>query len=150
MDAVTYPDDKVAEFIFNNFIPLRIAGDEEPYAADFMVNWTPRIIVLDSVGLSHQSEVGFLPPEDFIASLELGLAKADFDSHKLEDCKAHLHRILEGYAGSSSAPEAAFLLGVTSYKLSGQAAPLKEAYHFLQGKYPDSEWAKRALPYRLL
>jgi len=150
MDAVTYPDEKVTDFIYNNFIPLRIAGNEEPYAADFMVNWTPRIIVLDSVGLSHQSTVGFLPPEDFIASLELGLAKADFDSHNLEGCKRRLSRILEGFPQSTSAAEAVFLLGVTSYKLSSQTGPLKEAYQTLQEKYPESEWTKRALPYRLL
>ena len=150
MDAVTYPDNKVIDFINENFIPLRIAGNAEPYAADFMVKWTPRIILLNSVGLIHQSNLGFLPPKEFIPSLELGLAKADFDLDNLDGCKKHLDRILEADPKSSSAPEAVFLRGVTAFKLSDQADSLKEAYHLLQDNYPKSEWAQKALPYRLL
>ncbi len=150
MDAVTYPDEKVINFISENFIPLRIASSEEPYATDFMVRWTPRIIVLDSFGLIHLSNVGFLTAEEFIPSLKLGLAKTDFDLNNLDGCKKHLDRILEAYPQSLSAPEAIFLRGVTAYKLSNQAAPLKEAYQTLKEKYPESEWAQRALPYRLL
>ena len=115
-----------------------------------MVKWTPRVIVLDSVGLTHQSGVGFLPAEEFISSLKLGLAKADFDLNNLDGCKKHLDRILEANPQSLSAPEAVYLRGVTAYKLSDQAGPLKEAYHTLKEKYPESEWAQRALPYRLL
>ncbi len=150
MDAVTYPNEKVTDFISENFIALRIASDAEPYAADFMVNWTPRIIVLDSFGLTHQSTVGFLPPEEFIASLELGLAKGEFDLKNFDDCKKHLDRILEAQPQSTSAPEAVYLRGVSAYKLGGDAGPLKDAYRTLQDKYPESEWAQRALPYRLL
>ncbi|MGW8194954.1 MAG: tetratricopeptide repeat protein [Desulforhopalus sp.] len=150
MDAVTYPNEKVTDFIKENFIALRIASSEEPYAANYMVKWTPRIIVLDSVGLVHQSSVGFLPPEDFIPSLLMGLAKSAFDLDNVEECKKHLEHVLEEYPESISAPEAVYLRGVSAYKIDGQAEPLKNAYHTLRDSYPGSEWVKRAMPYRLL
>ena len=36
------------------------------------------------------------------------------------------------------------------FKNTGNPAPLKEAYETLSSQYPDSEWTKRAYPYRLL
>ena len=69
MDAVTYPDTKVAAFINSSLIPLRIASDSQPLATDFNITWTPTLITLDVNGKEHHRTVGFLPPEELIASL---------------------------------------------------------------------------------
>jgi len=37
MDAVTYPDDKVVEFINAKLIPLRVKFDSMPFAKNFNV-----------------------------------------------------------------------------------------------------------------
>lgn len=150
MDAVTYPDDKVAAYIKENYIPLRIASDAEPYSTDFMVQWTPRTIMVDSFGNIHQSAVGFFPPEELIPFLQLGLAKTAFDQERLDACKKHLTTILAEYPDSAAAPEAVYLQGVADYKSTGQAKPLKDAYTTLKDTYKNSEWVQRALPYRLL
>lgn len=150
MDAVTYPDEIVADYIDDTFIPLRMSSDIQPYADDFQVKWTPRIIILDPTGAVHQSNVGFFPPEEFIPSLELGLAKVDFNQDCLEECRQHLNRILSSHPQSFSAPEAVYLKGVVKYKTIGDAKFLKEAYYQLQERYPASEWAQRTWPYRLL
>jgi hypothetical protein len=150
MDAVTYPDDKVTDYISEKYIALRLANSAEPYATDYMVKWTPRIIILDAAGHIHQSTIGFLPPEEFIPCLELALAKADFNLNHLEECKNHLDHILNDHPKCLSAPEAVYYKGVTDCKLSGEAGPLKDAYNTLKDRYPDSEWAQRAQPYRLL
>ena len=150
MDAVTYPDDKVGASIRENYIPLRIASDAEPYSTDFMVQWTPRTLVVDSFGNVHQSKVGFFPPEEFLPSLQLGLAKAAFDEDRLDDCQKYLAVILADFPESAAAPQAVYLQGVTDYKKTHQAEPLKDAYNKLKDSYPNSEWVKRALPYRLL
>ncbi len=147
MDAVTYPEAKVADFINDKFIALRIPNDAEPYADDFSVSWTPRIIILDPMGKIHQSNVGFFPPDEFIPSLELGLAKIDFNMKCLDECRKHLKCILTSHANSASAPEALYFDGVAQYKISGEAAPLKKAYHKIKDQYPDSEWVFRASPY---
>jgi thioredoxin-related protein len=79
MNAVTYSDENVIDFVQNNLIPLRIAFDTQPLASEFNLKWTPTIIILDSQGKEHQRTVGFLPPEEFIPSLLLGIAKSYFE-----------------------------------------------------------------------
>jgi hypothetical protein len=150
MDAVTYPDEKVAEFINGNMIPLRVPVDSTPLPRDFRVTWTPTLIVLDQDGKEHHRTVGFLPPSELIPSLVLGIAKVHFDTAKLDACIESLDRLLSQYPKSKAAPEAVYLRGVAGYKSTHDAKPLKAAYEKLQADYPQSEWADRAQPYRLL
>jgi hypothetical protein len=150
MDAVTYPDAQVTEFINANLVALRVSFDSQPLATDFNVKWTPTIIILDPSGKEHNRTVGFLPPGEFIPSLLLGIAKVHFDGDQFSEAIPLLDKLLQGYPGSGAAPEAVFLRGVAGFKASHDPRPLKEAYEKLQAKYPASEWAKRASPYGLL
>ena len=79
MGAVTYPDSKVAGFVNDRMIPIQLLANAKPYADDFNVKWTPTVIVLDEDGKEHSRTVGFLPPEEFVPSLLLGIIKAHFD-----------------------------------------------------------------------
>lgn len=130
-------------------VPLRVQADA-PLAAEFRVTWTPTLVTLDFYGKEHHRTVGFLPPDELIPSLELGKARVDFDDGQYNDAIIHLDRLLRLYPASGSAPEAVFLRGVSRYKSSHDAKPLKEAYEKLAAEYPESEWAKRAHPYSLL
>lgn len=150
MDAVSYPDNDVTEFITNSMIPLRVPYNALPLAKDFNVMWTPTLITLDSDGKEHHRSVGFLAPEELIPSLLLGIAKTHFDLNELNEALTFLKRILSEYPKNSAAPEAIYLNGVCLYKSMNDAKKLKEAYEKLQTEYPSSEWAKRASPYRLL
>jgi TolA-binding protein len=150
MDAVTYPDEKVAEFIERNLIPIRVPFDHQPLSSDFKVTWTPTLVTLDSSGKEHHRTVGFLSPEELIPSLLLGMAKTHFDQNEFEAALSQLEKILKEYPQSGASPEAVYLRGVTQYKKTHSGKPLKEAYEELQKTFPSSEWAKRAAPYRLL
>ena len=150
MDAVTYPDNAVLSFINEHMIPLRVAFDAEPHAKDFNVKWTPTIVTLDPSGKEHHRTLGFLAPEDLIASLLLGIGKVYFDEDKFEDALASLGKVTADYSKSNSAPEAIFYWGVSGYKSSHDPNKLKEAYERLKAEYPESEWTKRAYPYRLI
>ena len=68
MDAVTYPDDKVAQFINVNLIPLRVKSDSMPLSKDFNVTWTPTVITLDQDEKEQYRTVGFLSPSELIPS----------------------------------------------------------------------------------
>jgi len=149
MGAVSYPDPKVASFITKKMIPLQVLSDN-PLAAEFNVTWTPTLIVLDTDGKEHYRTVGFLPPEELIPSLLLGMAKVDFDQERFTDAMAKLDTLLKEYPGSDAAPEAVFILGVCGYKSSHDPKPLKDAYERLNAEYPSSKWTKRAHPYSLL
>ncbi|MGD9320363.1 MAG: hypothetical protein PVH99_10375 [Desulfobacteraceae bacterium] len=131
-------------------IPVRVAFDAEPHARDFNVKWTPTIVTLDSSGREHHRTLGFLAPEDVIASLLLGMGKVHFDADKFDDALVNLDSVTADYSKTNSAPEAIFFRGVSGYKNSHDPKMLKEAYERLQAEYPDSEWTKRAYPYRLI
>jgi len=150
MGAVTYPDVRVVEFILENLIPLQVKSNAQPIASDFNVKWTPTLVTLDSDGKEHHRTVGFLPPEELVPSLLLGIAKCHFDRERYEEALNVLNKLLESYPKSDAAPEAIFLRGVSLYKSTHNPKPLKEAYEKLQAEYPSSEWTKRAYPYRLI
>lgn len=150
MDAVTYPQEAVSSFVNDRLVPLRVAFDSQPLATKFNVTWTPTLIVLDGDAKEHHRTLGFLAADELVASLLLGIAKTHFNSGRFDAALIDLDDVLEHYPNSDFAPEATYLRGVDRYKKSGDPAPLKEAYEALSAKHPDSEWTKRAFPYRLL
>ncbi len=150
MDAVTYPNPTVIEFIQKYIVPLQVAYNSQPLATDFNVQWTPTLITLDSDGKEHHRTVGFLSPQELVPSLRLGMAKCHFDLERFDEAISILEKLLAEYPKSDSAPEAIYLRGVSRYKRTHDPKPLKEAYEQLQRDYPASEWTKRASPYKLL
>lgn len=150
MGAVTYPDAKVIDFVNSRMVPVQVLFDAQPYATDFNIKWTPTIITLDEAGKEHHRVVGFLPPEEFIPSCLLGIAKVNFDTDRFQDALFDLEKILTNYPRSKAAPEAVYLRGVCGYKSTHDPKPLKAAWEKLQAEYPMSEWTERAKPYSLL
>ena len=150
MDAVTYPNEKVSDFILTEIVPLRVPFDSQPLATEFKVTWTPTLITLDFYGKEHHRTVGFLPPEQLIPSLLLGMGKVAFDADQFNDAILTFDRLLAAYPTSAAAPEAIYLRGVSRFKASHDPKPLKEAYEKLQAEHPSSEWTHRAQPYGLL
>jgi len=150
MDAVSYPDARVAQFVTTNFVPLRLPFDSVPYAADFNIKWTPTLITLDPDGKEHHRTVGFLGPDELIPSLLLGIGKSFFESEKFPEAIEALNKLIADHPQSASAPEAMFLLGVAKYKNTHDPMPLRHAYDRLTAEFPGNEWTKRAFPYRLI
>ncbi len=150
MGAVTYPNDKVVEFIMGNMVPVQVLFNSEPLATNFNVKWTPTLVTLDPEGKEHHRTVGFLPPEELIPSLMLGIAKCHFDTSKFAEAITMLDSLLKEYPKSDAAPEAVYIRGVSEYQSTHSPEPLKKAYERLKSEFPNSEWVKRAKPYSLL
>ncbi len=150
MGAVTYPDQKVIEFIEKHMVPIQVASDAQPLASRFNVQWTPTVIVLDQDGKEHYRTIGFLSPEEFIPSLMLGIGKSHFDRQEFSEAIPLFEQVLKEYPKSDAAPEAVYLRGVSLYKSTHKPEPLKDAYNRLLAEFPSSEWTKRAKPYSLL
>ena len=150
MDAVTYPDKQVVDFVKQNYIPLKVPYNLQPLSRDFNIKWTPVLITLDADMQEHHRTVGFLDPGAFIASSLLGIGKYHFDLDRFSQALEYFEKILSDHTSSDSTPEAIFLRGVSQYKSSGSPQPLKDAYEILNRTYPENEWTKRAYPYRLL
>jgi len=150
MDAVTYPDKKVSQFITENMIAVRIAHDQQPYATNFKIRWTPTLIVLDWEGHEVFRSVGYLPPEDMVPALMLGVGKVHFVRSQHGGAISVFSDLLERYPKSDQAPEALFFLGVARFKNTNDPKALQQLYEELSRRYPDSEWTKKARPYRSL
>lgn len=150
MDAVTYPDKKVVDFIGEHVVPLKLSFDAKPAADDYNVKWTPTLITVNGGGKEHHRTVGFLPPEELIPSLLLGIGKVFFDQERITDALKYFEKLVKEYPKSDSTAEALYFKGVSEYKNTHDAKPLKLAYELLQAGYPSSVWTKRAYPYRLL
>ncbi|HBG06178.1 MAG: hypothetical protein A2075_25320 [Geobacteraceae bacterium GWC2_58_44] len=150
MDAVTFPDQAVSNFIIDRMVPLRAPVEGKALAADFRVGWTPTLIVLDYYGKEHQRTLGYLPPDEMVASLLLGIGKVGLGNDQFNEAVLQFSTLLNGYPHSACAPEAVYLRGVARFKSSHSATALKEAYRQLLAEYPGSEWTRRAEPYTLL
>ncbi len=150
MGAVTYPDPGVAKFIDLNFIPVQVEISNKELTEKYNVSWTPTILVLDADGKEHYRSVGFLQPDLFIATFEVGKGRYYLDLDKFAEARAQFEEFIERCPVPEVLPEAIYFRGVATYKQTHDAKPLKEAYNTLTAKYPDSEWAKRAEPYKLL
>ena len=107
MDAVTYPDHRTVDFISRFLIAHRedITG-RSALATKFRVEATPTILILDGDGMEHHRIVGLHPPEEFIPSLMLGIAKGDHSHQRFSRALIMLDLILTSYPHSRSAPEA--------------------------------------------
>jgi hypothetical protein len=150
MDAVSFPDTEAANFITDRMVPLRVEVSARNLASDFRVVWTPTLIILDYYGKEHQRTVGFLPPNELVSSLLLGIGKVAFENDQFNEAVIQFNTLLNGHPESGAASEAVYWRGVARYKSSHSVNALKDAYQQLQAEYPGSAWAKRAEPYSLL
>ncbi|MFA5110505.1 MAG: thioredoxin fold domain-containing protein [Desulfobaccales bacterium] len=150
MGAVTYPHEQVVKFVDYNFVPVQIETSNKAMTDQFKVTWTPTIIVLDADGNEVHRVVGFLPPEEFIPTFMVAKGKWYFNADQHPEAQGMFDEALREYPNSAAAAEGVFFLGVSHYKLTHDPKPLRAAYETLMAKFPGSEWAKRAAPYRLI
>lgn len=150
MDAVSYPNSSVIDFISNNFVPLRIAHDHKQLGPQFRAKWTPLLLLLDASGAEVYRTLGFFSPEELIPSLLLGTGKSHFDKAERSAAIKRFDLVLKDYPKSGSAPEAVYLKGVANYIETHDVSHLKGLYQTLKQDFPRSTWTMRASPYGLL
>lgn len=150
MDAVSYPNPKVIEFFEKHLIAVKVLINSQPLPKKFRVQWTPTLVLLDAEGEEHNRTVGFLPPEELLPSLLLGIGKSQFDHDDFSHAENSFQRLLAEYPKSDSSAEAAYYLGVSRYKRTHNAEELKKTIQHLQRDFPHSEWVKRASVYQML
>jgi TolA-binding protein len=138
----------VAGFINENFIPISVHIKENPAGFHrFDSVWTPTALILDENGKERHRIEGYLPKDEFAAQLLLGVARVAFMQKKWKDAEALYSQILNDYPKSTSAPEAVYWKAVSHYKATNDHTVLGEVPKTLQQKYPNSVWAKKAIPW---
>ena len=135
----------MVRFILDNFIPVRAHIKEQPEVfSRFRASWTPTQIFLDKDGVERYRIEGFLPVEDFLAQLEMGLGRLKFEREDYEGAERAFHDVCDGHPGAGAAAEACYWAGVAAYKARHTAEPLAETAKLLRERYPESEWTKKA------
>jgi len=138
----------VAGFINENFIPISVHIKENPAGFHrFDSVWTPTALILDENGKERHRIEGYLPKDEFAAQLLLGVARVAFMQKKWKDAEALYSQILNDYPKSTAAPEAVYWKAVSHYKATNDHTVLGEVPKTLQQKYPNSIWAKKAIPW---
>ncbi len=140
-----YPEPRVSELIIQNFIPVRLHIKKHPEAmARFNVQWTPTILILDSDGVERHRVEGYLPVDEFLVQLNIGLAHAAFRANRFDEAERRYRGIIDRYPNSEAAPEAQYWAGVSKYKGSNDAGALKATAEAFKNRYSGSTWAKKA------
>jgi Thioredoxin-like domain/Tetratricopeptide repeat len=144
-----YPDDRVAGFVTEHFLPARInvreqKADWDRYAARYGVQWTPTILIVDPSGTERHRIEGFLPADELLAQLALGLGHSAFARQQFGEAERRLREVVERFPDTAAAPEALYWAGVARYKATNDAAALGSTADAFTRRYRDSVWAKKA------
>ena len=139
-----YPDERVAKFVTENFIPVRLHVKEQPKMFErFGAQWTPTILLLDPDGKERHKIEGFLPVEELLRQLELGIGHAAFARNDYAEAEKHFGLVAASDDGEM-APEAVYWSGVSRYKQTNDPAALADTHKTLSSRFPKSTWAKKA------
>ena len=140
-----YPDERVDRFVHESFIPVKIHIKENRAGFErFGAQWTPTVIVADPAGTERYRFEGYLPADEFMAQLELGLAKVAFTNNNFAKAEQLYGDIVRQFPNSAAAPEALYWAGVSKYKATNNAGALKDTANAFRSQYSDSQWAKKA------
>ena len=144
-----YSDPRVAEFIQQHFTPVRAhvrdnADAFKRLGARFNAQWTPTTLIVDSDGQERHRIEGFLPADDLLAQLTLGLAQSAFARGRFAEAEPLFRGVVDQYPNTEAAPEALYWAGVSRYKASGEASALGDTARAFSTRYTGTSWAKKA------
>jgi hypothetical protein len=151
MNTGPYSDEKVQNYLGEQFVSVRSQcfwDKRTELMKQFDIAWTPTLLVHDATGKEHHRVVGFVPSEDFLAHLKLGKGKMFFNRFRFAEAVEALSAALEQHPDAGPAPEAIFFLGVAKYWKTHDPKGLRWAYDTLVARFPQSEWTRRAEPYK--
>jgi TolA-binding protein len=99
---------------------------------------------LDPDGVEQYRIEGFLPADDFIAQLALGLAHAAFKRQDWAEAARRFSEVAARHGSSDAGAEAQYWTGVARYKESGDPKHLAETADAFSQRYQNTPWAKKA------
>ena len=139
----------MARFIHERFVPVRVHVRGQPddfkrLSARYNALWTPTLLELDPDGEEQHRIEGFLPADDLLSQLTLGLGHSAFKHGEWDEAERHFRQVIERYPWTESAAEALYWSGVARYKRTGDASALTDTARAFSDRFPDTSWAKKA------
>lgn len=108
----------------------------------FGAQWTPTILIMDRDANERHRIEGFLPAEDYLAQVQLGLAHAARARGDFDDAERRYRELSAGEG--DVAAESLYWAGVSRYKSTNDANALGETAQAFDTRFTDSAWAKKA------
>ena len=140
---------RVVQLVGESFLTARVhareqAEDFKRFGAKYGAQWTPTSLFLDPDGGERHRIEGFLPAEEFLAQVTLGLGHLAFHAGDWGDAERRFRAIIGQYPTTEAAPEAQYWAGVSRYKASGDGAELTATARAFDQRYQGTVWAKKA------
>ena len=101
-------------------------------------------MILDDSGKERFRIEGYLPREEFVAHLEMGLARVAFMDKQWADAESRYSAISDRHPSSSVVPEAMYWAAVSHYKKTNDHTVLGRLGEQLAQKFPDNIWTEKA------
>jgi len=144
-----YPDPRVVAFIDEHFVPVRVhvkenADEFQRLGSRFGAQWTPTTLIVDAEGNEQHRIEGFLPAEDFLSQLKLGVAKAAFARNDYTNAARLFGQVVDEHPGTEAAPEGLYWAGVSKYRATNDPSALRETARAFRERHQESSWAKKA------
>lgn len=139
----------MARFISEQLEPVRVHVREQKdeykrLSERYDAQWTPTILILDSEGEERHRVEGFLPVDDFLSQVALGLSKSAFQRKDYAEAERRYREVVDKFPSTDAAAEALYWAGVSKYKGSNDASALKATSAAFRERYQDTAWAKKA------
>ena len=124
-------------------MPARAHIKEQPQTFErFNAQWTPTILIADATGTERHRIEGFLPADDFLAQLKIGLAHALRTGGKFSEAETLYRDLAKG--DDDVAAESLYWAGVSKYKGTNDPSALGETAKAFGERFKESAWAKKA------
>ena len=145
MDAVTYPDPRVAALLGRAVVPVKVSfKDQHEQAAALGAVWTPTFQFRTSDDRLVRMTTGYLAPDGFLAEVAMGEGTVALAERRFHDAEEAFRRAALETPESVQTPEALYWLAVARYRASGKSDGLIETWNDLLNRYRDTTWAMRA------
>jgi len=140
-----YPNPEVTSLIRDTFRAVRIHIKEQPGAwKRFAIRWTPTILILSPEGHEARRIEGYLPVDEFLGQLRLGLAFMAVNQKDFATAQRWFDEAASKSANTDAGPEALYWAGVSRYSASHKAEELRKTTQQFKDRYQNTSWAKRA------
>ncbi len=144
-----YVDPTVVDVVNERFVPVRVhvrdqRDEYQRLSQRYGAQWTPTILIVDADGEERHRIEGFLPVDDFLGQLTLGIAHAAFKREDYGEAERLFRTVVERHGKTESAPEALYWAGVSKYRASNDPNALKATAEAFDRQYRESSWAKKA------